>query len=229
LISGVVLAAGSSKRMGAPKLLKRLAGMPIIDHVVDAFCSSRLDEVLVVTNEPVGEALAAEVRPGVRVLLNRNPEAGMSTSLRLGLGAVRGRAAVIGLGDQPLLLPSTIDRIISEYTRSGAMVVLPVYDGARGNPVLFDREMFPQIMAVEGDRGAKSVVSENRDQVREVEVDDEGILLDVDSPLDLARAERKFEERARQRRTQASAAHPPRSRPRERSSSLVPRRRRSTS
>jgi molybdenum cofactor cytidylyltransferase len=213
LISGVILAAGASKRMGAPKLLKRLAGRPILDYVVDAFCSSRLDEVLVVTNEPVAEALAAEGRPGVRVLLNRDPEAGMSASLRLGLGEVRGRAAVIGLGDQPLLLPSTIDRIVSEYTRSGAMVVVPVHDGLRGNPVLFHRSMFPQIMAVRGDRGAKSVVSESRDRVREVEVDDEGILLDVDTPADLARAKRKFEERTRQMRSRASGARPPRSQP----------------
>ena len=215
--------------MGAPKLLKRLAGRPILDYVVDAFCSSRLDEVLVVTNEPIREALAAEGRPGVRVLLNRDSEAGLSSSLKLGLGEVRGRAAVIGLGDQPLLLPSTIDRIVSEYTRSGAMVVLPVHDGARGNPVLFDRAIFPQIMAVRGDRGAKSVVSDNRDRVREVEVDDEGILLDVDTPADLARAKRKFEERTRQMRSRASGAHPPRSRPQERSSSLVARGRRSTS
>jgi molybdenum cofactor cytidylyltransferase len=189
--------------MGTQKLLKRLAGRPILAHVIDAFCSSRLDEVFVVASEAVGEALASEGAPGVTVLVNRDSEAGMSASLKMGLGAVRGRAVVIGLGDQPLLLSSTIDRIISEYTNSGAKVVLPVRGGERGNPVLFDRVLFPQMMGVQGDRGAKSVVSDNGDQVREVEVDDEGVLLDVDTPSDLALAERIFKERARQKRSRA--------------------------
>jgi molybdenum cofactor cytidylyltransferase len=190
MISGVILAAGFSRRMGRPKLLVPLGGRPILSLVVDAFEKSRLDELLVVTNNPRGEEWATVKRSRFRLLVNLDSREGMSTSLKLALGAVEGQAAVIGMGDQPLLLPSTIDKVIAEYQSTGGRIVVPVYRGQRGNPVLFDRSIFPQIMDISGDVGAKSVVLKNLDLVHEVNVNDEGILLDIDTPSDLAAAER---------------------------------------
>ena len=202
MISGIILAAGFSRRMGRPKLLVPLRGRPILSRVMDVFEKSRLDEFLVVANSSHGEEWDAVKRPRFRLLVNLDSQEGMSSSLKLALAAVKGRAAVIGMGDQPLLLPSSIDSVIAEYESTGGEIVVPVYKGQRGNPVLFDRSIFPEIMKISGDVGAKSVVLKNEDLVREVEVSDEGVLLDIDTPSDLKAAERILAKRGlRERET----------------------------
>lgn len=199
----------------------------MLSYVLDSFCKSQLDEVVVVASEAI-EAVARSGKKGVRVLVNSDPSGGMSTSLKLALGAVRGRAVVIGMGDQPLLLPSTIDAIVSAYITSNAKVVVPVYRGRRGNPVLFDRTLFPQMMKIQGDVGAKSVIADNPDLVREVVVSDEGILLDIDTPSDLFAARLVLEKRARRTKTRGARPRPRPRQPPAKSSSRGPLRRRST-
>jgi molybdenum cofactor cytidylyltransferase len=198
---------------GEPKLLMLLAGRPVLRHVLDAFTRSRLGEVLVVANSVTAETISGIDDGKVRVLINPSPQLGMSASLKLAISAVSGDAAVIGLGDQPLLLASTIDALVEEYDRSRARIVIPLFGKSRGNPILFDRSLFSQIMEIRGDIGAKSVVARNARLVREVEVSDEGVLLDIDSPADLDAAQRILAERVRQKRSPAAAARPPHRRP----------------
>jgi len=195
LIAAIVLAAGLSTRMGRPKLTLPIAEKTVLERVLDAFRSSKVDEIVVVLG-----ADAAQIRRSVkfgdeRVVINPDYRRGMSGSLKTGLGAVEKQAdaVIIALGDQPLLAPRTIDGMVDEYLASRAPVVVPVYRGRRGNPVLFDRSLFAQIMRIEGDRGAKSVVNGNEAGLRELRVEDRGTLMDIDTPSDYRKVvSRKF-------------------------------------
>ncbi|HUI86994.1 MAG TPA: nucleotidyltransferase family protein [Nitrososphaerales archaeon] len=208
MISGVILAAGSSTRMGRQKLLAKLGETTVLGRTMASFSSSRLEEVVVVASLSVADALRGSAEPRLRVVVNESPEEGISSSVKLGLSAAKGRAAVIGLGDQPLVQPSTIDALVDAYERSGASIVVPVCRGRRGNPVLFDRSLFPQIMELEGDAGAKSVIARNAGLLNEVAVEDDGILTDVDTEEDLKEARKKLEDGLRRRSTREAGRRP---------------------
>lgn len=189
LIAAVVLAAGVSSRMGKPKQTVPLNGVPMLEMVLEILHKSNVGRIVVVLG-----ANAAEVRKRIgfadeTVVVNPRFAEGMSGSLKLGLRHVgRGAdAAIVALGDQPFVLPLTIDALVAAYEESGALIVIPTYHGVRGNPVLFDKSVFPQIARIRGDMGAKSVVQENAADVLEVDVPDEGVLVDIDTPSDLAR------------------------------------------
>lgn len=208
MISGAILAAGSSRRMGRAKLFAQLRGKPVLSYVLDSFLASRLDEVLLIVGEAAVDSVSRSPHGRARIVVNHDPSEGMASSLRLALQSASGQAIVIGMGDQPLLLPSTLDAMISAYSGSNAKVVIPTFDGRRGNPVLFDRALFPQIMKIHGDVGAKSVVSDNSGLVREVMVSDEGVLLDVDTESDLELVRMVLERRSRRTKSRAAEWRP---------------------
>jgi molybdenum cofactor cytidylyltransferase len=190
VIAAVVLAAGKSTRMGRTKQVLRIGQVTMLQKVMDTYRLANVDKLVVVLGADAGN-----VRKGVKfrdetVVVNERFEDGMSGSIRAGVAAVPkdAEAALIALGDQPTLRPGTIDRIVEEYKATGAPIVVPVYHGQRGNPVLFHRSVFPQLMRLEGDVGAKSVVRTNERGLREVAVEDSGILFDVDTPEDYHRA-----------------------------------------
>ena len=173
--------------MGRPKQTLPLNGVPMLQRVLEIFRRTKVGRVVVVLG-----ANAMEVRKRVKfadelVVFNPRFTEGMSSSLRLGLEHV-GReadAAIIALGDQPFVLPATIDRMVEAYVHSRARIVVPTYKRARGNPVLFDKSFFSQIVRIRGDIGAKSVVQRNAADVLEVEVPDKGVLVDIDKRSDL--------------------------------------------
>ena len=184
-IDAVVLAAGLSSRMQANKLLMPLWGKPLIRHAVEAVLASRAATVVVVTasdSTGVEDALS-----GLRVRFAKNSEhaKGISTSIKCGLRALPDDCdgAAILLGDMPLIAPSLIDRLIAAFDpASGHAIVVPVRYGRRGNPVLWARGFYPEILALEGDAGAKSLMALHQDVVYEVEADDDGPLIDIDTP-----------------------------------------------
>ena len=185
-ISAVVLAAGRSTRMGAVnKLLVPLDGRPMVRTVADALESSSVAPVVVVTgheSDRVGEALA-----GTRVRLVHNPEyrQGLSGSLRIGLTALPESAegAVICLGDMPLVTSQHVEKLVAAFDPAeGREICVPVFEGKRGNPVLFARRFFEEMKAVRGDVGARHLIGEYEEYVCEVAMDDRAVLVDVDSP-----------------------------------------------
>ena len=185
-ISALVLAAGRSTRMGAVnKLLVPLDGRAMVRAVVDALEGSSVGPVVVVTgheSDRVGEALA-----GAHVRLVRNPEyrQGLSGSLRVGLAALPASAegAVICLGDMPLVTSQHVDKLVAAFDPAeGREICVPVFEGKRGNPVLFARRFFDEMTAVRGDVGARHLIGEYEEYVCEVAIDDRAVLVDVDSP-----------------------------------------------
>jgi len=175
--------------MGKPKQTLLLHGVPMLEMVLETLRWSKVGRVVVVLG-----ANALEVRKHVKftsefVVVNTRFAEGMSSSLKLGLKHVGkdADAVIIVLGDQPFVLPATIDALAAAYEESRARIVVPTHRGTRGNPVLFDRSVFSKIERIRGDRGAKQVVQEYDADVLEVEVSDRGVLVDIDSQSDLDR------------------------------------------
>ena len=184
MIAGVLLAAGRSERMGQPKLLLPWQGVPLIRHMAQIALASELDELIVVTGHRAQHMAAALAELPLRLVHNAQFLDGQSTSLRAGIAALAPEveAAVVLLADHPLLQPATIDALLACYRRADAPLAVPRYEGRRGNPVLFGRALFGELLEITGDQGARAVVKAHAAQIAWVDVADEGILLDLDTP-----------------------------------------------
>ncbi len=189
--AAIILAAGSSRRMGsANKLLMPYRGAPLVTHAVRAALASKADPVIVVTGHQREEIKSALSDMNVQfVNADAHPE-GMSRSLHAGIAALPSEidGAIIMLGDMPLVQSATVNRLIEAFDPwADASICIPVHDGKRGNPILLAREFFSQIMALEGDTGARGLLADHSDQIVEVAVDDAGVLRDFDTADDLQR------------------------------------------
>lgn len=184
VISGILLAAGRSQRMGQPKLLLPWHGIPLVRHVAQLALRTKLDELIVVTGHRAEHMAAALADLPLRIVHNAAFLEGQSTSLRAGIAAVdrAADAALILLADQPLLQVRTIDVLIGTYNTTNASIIVPRYGGRRGNPVMFRRALFPVLSAITGDQGARQVIEDHQTQVAWVDVADEGVSLDIDTP-----------------------------------------------
>jgi molybdenum cofactor cytidylyltransferase len=162
MIAGVVLAAGTSSRLGRPKQLLDLEGRPVLQHVVDAVCSAGLDDVVIVLGHAAEDIQARlALPPGARTVINSDYTQGQSTSLRAGLHAMSpdAEAAVIVLGDQPRLTPDVLRRVLVEWRAAGAPVLRPLFRGSPGHPVVAGRAAWEAFMRASGDEGARSVMA----------------------------------------------------------------------
>lgn len=196
LIAAIILAAGSSSRMERQqhKLLLPLGDRPVVAHVVEAVLASQAQPLVVVLghqSEQVRAALAT-YDADKRLLFVENPDykQGMSTSLRAGLQAMNELdstvleaidGAIVLLGDQPLITPRVIDMLIATREETAKKIVAPLYNGRRGNPVVFDANLFPELMTVTGDEGGRSVIEQHRQEIATVEVGDPVASSDVDT------------------------------------------------
>ncbi len=191
-VAAVVLAAGRSTRMGdRNKLLAEVDGAPMVRRVVEAILASRARPVIVVTGHERARVEAALRHLPVTFVANPDHATGMASSLRAGIAAVPADrdGALVCLADMPRLTAPVLDALIEAFhPEEGRAIVVPVHRGRRGHPVLFARTFFPEIMALEGDVGARSVLAAHPEAVVEVAVEDPAVLLDIDTPEALAAA-----------------------------------------
>jgi molybdenum cofactor cytidylyltransferase len=166
-LSGVVLAAGRSQRMGTPKQLLLMDGRPMLQHVVEAALGARLNEVIVVLGhraEEVRDAIRLPSAAPVRMVTSPDPAGDQSSSLRLGLRAVdpAAQAAVVLLGDQPGVPASLIDDIAKAFLSSPLPAARPMYTTRTGtlpgHPVFLDRTLWPEMAGLAGDQGARDLL-----------------------------------------------------------------------
>jgi molybdenum cofactor cytidylyltransferase len=188
-VSAIVLAAGTSSRMGSQKQLLRLGSKTLLEHTLDNVRASHVHEIIVVLG-----AAADSIRPyiadeNIRVVVNEAFQEGMGTSLQRGLASLdpQAYATLVVLADQPMVKPATLNQLIDEHHEHKPQIVIPLYRGFRGNPVLLDRSVFPEIAALNGDTGCRAIFGDHLENIRKLAVDDPGILLDADRPADLAK------------------------------------------
>ena len=188
-IVGLLLAAGRGTRFGGDKLLARLgsgdfAGEPVGVVALRHLRLAVSDVVAVIRDDD--RALAAELGAnGARIVRCTNADDGMGASLACGVQATaHAQGWLVAFADMPWIAPATIERVAAAIA-DGAPVAAPFHLGKRGHPVGFGAACYAALAALSGDEGAKTIVAAQRDRIVRIEVDDSGILRDVDTPSDL--------------------------------------------
>jgi molybdenum cofactor cytidylyltransferase len=196
-IAALILAAGASQRMGdRHKLLLEIEGIPLVQRAVNAALASRASSVTLITGK-CSEEISASLDPApARLRLIHNPDyaSGMASSLTLGIRQLPENtdAVLVLLADMPYLNAAHLDQLIAAYeacTQQPAQapiapIVVPTHAGQRGNPLLWPRHFFPQILSLTGDQGARSLLQQHAESILSLEINSPAILQDVDTPQD---------------------------------------------
>ncbi len=196
-IAAVVLAAGRSTRMGAVnKLIAEIGGKPLVRIAAEQALASRAGPVIVVTGHERERVEAALNGLPVKLVHNSDYAEGLGTSLKAGIAAVPDAAdgAIICLGDMPQVNAALIDKLIAAFDpEKGALVVVPSIAGRRGNPVVWSRRFFNDLMAINGDIGARHLIGSYAEAVAEVPVEGDAALTDIDTPESLSAVKAEIE------------------------------------
>lgn len=188
-VAALVLAAGSSTRMGSNKLLADLHGQPMIAQTVKRIAASRVEKIVVVTGHQAGDIQNALADEKVTLVHNPHYAEGLATSLRAGVAALRNScdAILVCLGDMPLIDGRDVNRMIAAFNPAEhRSIVVPVHDRRFGNPVLWGEKHFSALLACEGDRGARGLLERHLDEAVEIAIDNQSVVLDADTPDALA-------------------------------------------
>ena len=188
-IAAVILAAGASTRFGQPKQLLDWNGLPLLAHVADVALSAGLTPVIVVLGCQAEAARAALGGRPVQIVMNWRWQEGMSASVQVGLTTLppETQAAIFLQCDQPLITADLLRTLATRFEETNAPIVHPTFAGQRSTPVLFARRLFPELAAVTGDEGGRSLIDRYATDVATVEVADPDVLADVDTPADYKR------------------------------------------
>jgi len=188
-IAAIILAAGQSSRMGSNKLLAPVDGEPMVRHAVRAACNSAAEVVIVVTGNATEDVMRAVAPFAPLFVENPDYSSGLSTSLKCGIKQVPEGydGAIVLLGDMPGVTSELLDKLIAAFDPSESRAIcVATRHGERGNPVLWAHRFFDEIMTLEGDVGARHLISQNAELVCDVEADDDSPLRDIDTPEMLA-------------------------------------------
>jgi molybdenum cofactor cytidylyltransferase len=179
----IILAAGESKRMGFPKMLLLFNGITMLENVIGNIKGSVVDHTLVVLGAEKETLTELVSKSSVKYCFNDNYKQGMLSSVKCGFRnlPLDFEAVLVFQGDQPFISPMVIDRVIEGYRSSGKGIVIPVYNGRRGHPLLVDQKYRSEIEWLDDNEGLRSLSPRFSDDVLEVETDDPGILRDFDT------------------------------------------------
>ena len=183
LVSAILMAAGKSERMGQNKLLLPFGGRTVIQRTLDSLIASRAGEVIVVLGSRAKEINQSIGGRRALVVLNPNFAQGMSTSLITGLGIVSSQArfVMVALGDQPLITPRVYNQLIEAALGTDKGIILPVYKGERGNPIVISTRYRAEMLKQTGDVGGRELLKAHPEDVLEVLVDCEGVVVNINT------------------------------------------------
>lgn len=183
MIAGLILAAGESSRMGQDKALLIYQGRTFLETIVATLHKAGIERVAAVLGHHAEQILQAVKLEGVETVINRDYVRGQTSSLQAGLRALESpslEAIMLCLVDHPLVSVETVRALIASFRERGTHVVIPIFRNQRGHPVVISRTLFEELLRLSPDEGADTVIRKYRDATQFVEVDDQGILLDVD-------------------------------------------------
>ena len=186
MIAAVVLSAGESSRMGRPKALLPIEGETFIGRIVASLKQTQVGKIVVVLGHN-SDLLAAAIRPlAVEILINPNYQLGQLSSLQVAVRNLLPDAdcdgILVHLVDHPYIDASLVDRMIQQFYESKKDIVVPRCHGKRGHPVLFSRALFDELLDAPIDQGAKAVVNAHGNGTLEIDTDEKGITVDIDTP-----------------------------------------------
>lgn len=189
-ISGILLAAGLSSRMGKPKQLLRFGESTIVETVVDNMLGAKFDEVIVVVGHRAAEVQEQLRTRPVRIVLNANYREGMLTSAQAGIKALKqSEAFALMLVDQPFITTALINQVVDAYVQTDKGIALPSYNYKRGHPVVFHQRYAREILALDAESGGvRTLFKTYNDDIHYVTVDTDWVLRDIDYPEDYKRA-----------------------------------------
>lgn len=197
-VAAIILAAGGSTRMrGAVKQLLPWGDTTFVGNAIRAAKNSRTSEIVVVTGNRAEQVEREALASGADVVFNADWETGRASSIRAGIGALRAnsRAAIFINADQPFLNARVLDTIVEKFFETGAPIVVPTYEGKTGSPVLFARELFQELCALQGEQGGHELLEKYRDLLVRVDIAERNAALDLDTPEEYEQAQRMQNEK----------------------------------
>lgn len=185
-VSAIILAAGESKRMGSPKMLLPFRNKTVIETVIENVMAAGLEDVILVLGAEMDKIRKFTEKYPVRHCHNENYKSGMLSSVRCGFAFLPAgcRATLVMPGDQPMIKPKEIIRVMEAYRDSGKGLVMPVYKKKRGHPLMVDARYFEEVQEIPEEEGLRRLSVIHPDDVSEVKTDDSGVLNDIDTRED---------------------------------------------
>ena len=190
-VSAILLAAGSSRRMEQLKQLLPLHDKPIIRHCLDNLITSGIENIVAVLGYRGDEVLAAIQEMPVQIVLNENQESEMAESVRIGLRAIAEKSSgvLVCLSDHPLVSVDTLKSLMQCFLETPDKIIIPLYKGKRGHPTLFPRNVIEEIFEA---GTLRDIIDKNRSRLKFLNVQDEGVILDMDTKEDYERILKKI-------------------------------------
>ena len=186
MIVAVLLSAGESSRMGAPKALLQIDGETFIERIVTALHNGGLERIVVVLGFNAEKMRREIERLSVEIVVNPNYQQGQLSSLHAAVRHLQADTSCDGmlvhLVDHPYIDPVLVRAMLQCFNDSKKLIVVPRHQGKRGHPVIFARALFTELLDAPVDQGAKAVVNAHRDETLEIDTEDVGITLDIDTP-----------------------------------------------
>lgn len=181
MITGIIMACGFSKRMNRNKLMLNIDGEPIIEKVIRAAKNSSIDKILLIYREEQIKEVGNKY--GVETVFNPNAQCGQSESMKLGIihSPVETSGYMFFVGDQPFIDPNTINTLIESYKEDDCLIAVPRYNGKNGNPTIFSVILKEKLLSINGDEGGKSVIKNNIENVKYVNIHNNVIGNDIDT------------------------------------------------
>ena len=185
MVNGIILASGFSRRFGADKLMASLSEKHVLEYTIETTLKSELETVNVVYRTPDVGVLIDQFK-GVNSVLNKNAVKGQSEAIKVGLSKIdNGGAFLFLVGDQPFISVETINKLIRVFEEKKPDIVVSLYKGKKGNPVLFANHLKKELNLLTGDQGGRQLIRSEQWKIAYIEIDDENEGLDIDRPEDL--------------------------------------------
>ncbi|NBI05983.1 molybdenum cofactor cytidylyltransferase [Senegalia massiliensis] len=181
MITAIIMASGFSERMGSDKLFLKVNSQTLIERTIKIVKGSKIDNIIIVYRDKRIKDIAKN--QGIISIYNNNAKKGQSESIKLGIKSAdeRTKGFIFFVGDQPFLSIGVINKIITEFKKRREEIIIPLYNGKRGNPIIFPALLKKELLLINGDIGGREVIKNNLDIVNYIKIHDKYLGIDIDT------------------------------------------------